>query len=357
MDTADFDYDLPPELIAQRPLAERSASRMMVVDRRNGQIEHRRFTDFPGYAEPGDVLVLNDTRVIPARLLGQREETGGRVELLLLEELPAGNGGDAESAPLWTAMVRASRPARVGHRLRLAGGRVSARIAQVQSGGRVAVELHSDGPLPDVLAEAGLAPVPPYIRRTGEEDELARLDAERYQTVYAREPGAVAAPTAGLHFTPGILQQLADSGVGVAHVTLHVGPGTFRPVKADRVEEHEMESERYELGPSCAAAVNAARAAGGRTLAVGSTSVRTLETVAAERGRVEPARGRSSLFIHPPYEFSVVDRMLTNFHLPRSTLLMMVSALATRELILEAYRVAVAERYRFYSYGDCMLIV
>ncbi len=346
MKTSDFFFDLPPELIAQEPLAERSASRMLVLDRETGGIEHRHVTDLPGYLRAGDLLVVNDTRVVPARVFGRRHDTGGRVELLLLE-----TGGDA----VWESYYRASRPPRAGLLLELGEGAIRGEVLEVLPGGRVRVRLQADGPLLDVLEEHGVPPLPPYIKRSAGDPRTAR-DRLRYQTVYASRPGAVAAPTAGLHFTPELFARLEEQGVRRAVVTLHVGPGTFKPVSCDDVRDHVMEDERYELDAETAAAVDAARARGGRVVAVGSTTVRTLETVAREHGGVVADEGRSDLFIYPPFEFRVVDVMLTNFHLPRSTLIMMVCALAGRERVLAAYEEAVRMRYRFYSYGDCMLI-
>jgi S-adenosylmethionine:tRNA ribosyltransferase-isomerase len=350
MKTADFDYDLPPELIAQQPAPRRDASRLLVLHRTRGAWEHRRFGDLPGYLRPGDLLVLNNTRVIPARLHGHKEATGGQVELLLLEE---------EAPGRWDALLRAGgRRPRPGEPLVFAGGALRAELIEERELGRALVRLESSRPLLELLEEFGETPLPPYIRRT----EGGGPDAEdraRYQTVYARMPGAVAAPTAGLHFTPELFAALADRGVERAEITLHVGLGTFRPVTAEDVEAHRMEAERYAISPAAAAAVHAARARGGRVVAVGSTSVRALESAAAssDTGELSPGEGRSALFIRPGYRFRAVDALLTNFHLPRSTLLMMVSAFAGTELVRSAYREAVRERYRFFSYGDAMLIL
>jgi len=292
---------------------------------------------------------MNDTRVFPARVFGERADTGGKVELLLVEEREDG---------AWDAFYRGSSRPAAGTRLTLAGGELAGAVQEVAAGGRVAVRLRGAVPLFDILERHGAPPVPPYIKRNATaEDPRVRLDRERYQTVYARATGAVAAPTAGLHFTPALLAALAARGIRRTTVTLHVGPGTFKPVKTERPEDHVMESERYIVPEAAAASIAAARESGGRILAVGSTTVRTLETVAAAHGRVVAAEGRSELFIRPPYRFRVVDALLTNFHLPRSTLLMMISAFAGRERVLAAYEEAVRERYRFYSYGDCMLIM
>jgi len=356
--TSDFDYELPQELIAQEPPAERGTSRMMVLHRADGRLEHRSVSDLPDYLRAEDLLVLNDTRVFPARLQGVWADTGGALELLLLEPLPvpAGASGAAELC-CWSCISGSGRRVRPGQIARFAEGRLEAEILERTGEGTCRALFRSEEPLMTILDRFGLTPVPPYIHRSGDARQ-ARLDRERYQTIYARETGAVAAPTAGLHFTDAIFAALDAKGVRRAAVTLHVGPGTFKPVKADTVEEHRMDPERYSVSQVTADAVAACRARGGRVVAVGSTSVRTLETVAsANGGQVIAASGASSIFIYPPYRFQAVDAMLTNFHLPQSTLIMMVSALVGRERILAAYREAVRERYRFFSYGDCMLIV
>lgn len=351
MRTSDFDYQLPPELIAQVPPPERGLSRMMVLHRDTGAVEHRHVGDVVEYLGPADLMVFNDTRVFAARAFGRWADTPGRVEVLFVE--PSGLRPGA-----WTALCRSSRPMKPGRTMLLADGEIRATVLD-KSGrdGHVDLALDYEGDFFDILDRTGVPPVPPYIRR-GPGDARVGLDRERYQTVYARERGAVAAPTAGLHFSEALLARIGAKGVERRFVTLHVGPGTFRPVKSETVEEHVMDSERYEIPPETAAAVAACRARGGRVFAVGSTSVRTLETSArAHGGAVVAEKSRSSIFIHPPYEFLAVDAMLTNFHLPCSTLLMMVSALAGRERVLAAYAEAIRERYRFYSYGDCMLIV
>jgi len=345
MRTALFDYELPPERIAQHPAERRDAARMMVIERATGQIEHRSVADLPRYLRPSDLLVLNDTHVIPARVIGRKVDTGGQVELLLLEDL-----GDNR----WDVLLRSSRRPKPGAPLQF--GTISAELVSDGEKGRAVIQFHGDGPLLPELEKIGMPPLPPYIARQHRAGIEEPADRDRYQTVYARAPGAVAAPTAGLHFTEALLQQLEQKGVQRAMVTLHVGIGTFRPVTAEELEDHEMESERYIVPAETAHLIQQTRAANGRVIAVGSTTVRTLETVAAEHGQVVKASGRSSLYIYPPYTFRAVDMMLTNFHLPQSTLLMMVCALGGYELMMEAYRVAVAERYRFYSYGDCMLI-
>lgn len=348
MDVADFDYNLPPELIAQQPLPERVASRMLVLDRCRGTWEHRHFSDLPTYLCPGDCLVVNDTRVLPARLWGQRA-TGGQVELLLLRP---------REEHVWEALARPAKRLRVGETLDFAG-KLQATVLEKKKEGLVQVRLDYQGELLEVLDETGLTPLPPYIRRPEQQRDSAqeRADRERYQTVYAQKPGAVAAPTAGLHFDEPSLQAVRERGVGVVPITLHVGLGTFRPVTVERVEEHRMHAEYYQVGEPAAETINRRRATGGRCVAVGTTVVRTLETLVDESGTVHAGAGGAELFIYPGYGFRAVDMLLTNFHLPRSTLLMMVSAFAGRELILSAYQEAIAERYRFYSYGDCMLIM
>ena len=356
--TADFDYPLPPDLLAQAPPPGRGTARRLVLDRARPGLEHRAIGDIGDYLRPGDLLVLNDTRVFPARVLGAWEDTGGAAELLLTDPLEPERAEGGAHVSRWRCLCRSGRRARAGHAIALAHGHLRAEVLATDGQGRADCRLSADAPLMDVLAEHGLTPVPPYIRRDPDDPAAARLDRERYQTVYAREVGAVAAPTAGLHFTEALLAALKAKGVRRATVTLHVGPGTFRPVKAERVEDHRMDAERFHVPAATAALVAKTRAEGGRVVAVGSTSVRTLETVAqANDGRIVPCSGSSDIFIHPPYRFRAVDAMLTNFHLPQSTLIMMVAALAGRERILEAYREAVRLRYRFFSYGDCMLIL
>jgi S-adenosylmethionine:tRNA ribosyltransferase-isomerase len=344
--TSDFDYDLPPDLIAQEPAELRDGSRMLVVDRAGGELSDRSFGEFAGFLRAGDLLVLNDTRVFPARLRGERAATGGRVEVLFLRPI----AGDT-----WLALTRCGGKLRAGERLVLAGRRLSVRLVERRGGEGDLLHLPAGTDLRAFLEEHGEVPLPPYIRREG--SGRASLDRERYQTVYAERNGAVAAPTAGLHFTPEVLAGLAGAGVSLTRLTLHVGPGTFRPVKTPETADHHMDAEWYRLGPDAAGEINRARAAGGRVIAVGTTAVRALETLAAGEGRVRPGEGWTELFIAPPYEFRAVDALLTNFHLPRSTLLMLVSAFAGRELVLRAYRHAVERRYRFYSYGDCCLFL
>ena len=356
LSVSDFDYALPQELIAQEPLPRRSDSRMLVLDRSraDGAFLHRHACDLPGFLRPGDLLVLNDTRVFAARAFGTWADTPGRVEILLVEPDP-----DGEPDPLrWLALCRSSRPMQAGRAMVLADGHLRATVLGPRDAeGRVRLRLEPDGDLFDVMDAHGVPPVPPYIHRAPG-DERVLLDRERYQTVYAHDRGAVAAPTAGLHLTPELLASLAANGIPHAFVTLHVGPGTFKPVQCERIEDHVMDAERYRVPEETARAIRETRARGGRVVCVGSTSVRTLETVAAAHGgEVVAELGRSRLFIRPPYRFLATDAMLTNFHLPKSTLLMMVSALAGRERVMAAYAEAIRERYRFYSYGDCMLIL
>lgn len=342
----DFDYDLPRELIAQRPLARRDESRLLVLRRESGAIEHHCFRDIAELLAPGDLLVLNDTRVIPARLIGRRP-TGGRIEVLLI----------APEGDMWRALLRGLARIKVGEKLSLEGGALACTLAARLPDGQVhvAFDLGRD----DVMAaleRVGRAPLPPYIRRPPRDDPDAAADRERYQTVYAARPGAVAAPTAGLHFTPEVFAALDARGVRRTTLTLHVGLGTFRPVTAERTEDHVMHAEWFELPEAAAQAVVEARAAGRRVVAVGTTSARVLETL-ARQPKWGAASGWTDLFITPGFEFRVTDALLTNFHLPRSTLLMLVAAFAGRERVLAAYEEAKRLRYRFYSYGDAMLIL
>ncbi len=343
MDVALFDYELPPELIAQQPADRRPNSRMLLLPRAEGAPCDGIFAHLPEHLRRGDCLVLNDTRVIPARLIGRRP-TGGQAEVLLLRELEPGR---------WRALVRPGARMRPGAGAVFGDGELTVEIEQMGAGGERTIRLRHEGALEAVLDRLGRMPLPPYIRRPQPEE----ADRERYQTVYARRAGAAAAPTAGLHFDEAMLARVQDKGVEVVFVTLHVGLGTFQPVSVERVEEHEMHEEWCEIGPEVAAAIGRCRAVGGRVIAVGTTSVRTLESRAVDGGTVVPGAGMTKLFITPGYQFRVVDGLLTNFHLPRSTLLMMVSAFAGRERVLAAYAHAAAHGYRFYSYGDCMLIV
>lgn len=343
MDVSDFDFELPPEAIAQRP-APRGTSRLMTLDRSTGAIGHRSVADLPALLRPGDLLVVNDTRVVPARLFGTDAE-GRRTEFLLVEK--------TEDAATWDCLARPGRRAKPGRTFDFGAG-LSGTVSRKGESGHYRV-VFSGTPLAEALPQVGTTPLPPYIHREG--GVADGRDAEDYQTVYAREPGAIAAPTAGLHLTPGLLDALRSGGVEVASVTLHVGIGTFKPVKADRVEEHRMDPERGVVPDATAEAVARAKGEGRRVVAVGTTSVRTLEASArGHGGRVAPGPFETRLFLVPGAEFLVVDALLTNFHLPRSTLLMLVSAFAGREKVLAAYREAVASGYRFFSYGDAMLV-
>ena len=344
MELAQFDYDLPPSAIAQEPATPRDASRLLVLDRARGGWEDRVFADLPELLRAGDCLVVNESRVIPARLFGARADDGRPVELLLVREIAPGR---------WEALARPARRCVTGTRIALGGGVAHALIVGEGTAGARVVTFESPWPVRGLLERHGLPPLPPYITR---HSAPLREDRERYQTVYARAEGSVAAPTAGLHFTPALLDRIRARGVEVHALTLHVGPGTFRPVKTDTVEAHRMEGETVDIPASTATAVSRARAAGRRVVAVGTTTTRALEWATSAAGAVAPGPGCADLFIHPPYTFRAVDALLTNFHLPRSTLLMLVSALAGRDLVLAAYRHAVKAGYRFYSYGDAMLV-
>jgi S-adenosylmethionine:tRNA ribosyltransferase-isomerase len=348
---SDFDYELPEELIAQRPAAERDRSRMLVVERAAGSWRDRHFYDLPSELTAKDVLVLNNTRVFPARLVGRREPSGGRVEIFLIAEA---NG------LTWEALARPARRLSPGQRVTFGDGRLRCEIVAARADGRRTVRFECDGDFRSLIEEFGRMPLPPYIRRAQLEEGGGGADAardrERYQTVYAGRSGAVAAPTAGLHFTPRVLEEVRARGVTVVELTLHVGYGTFAPVRVEDLSLHAVEPERYEISREAAQILNDARARGRRVVATGTTTVRALEAAADERGAVRAGAGLAGLTITPGYRFRTVGAMLTNFHLPRSSLLVLVSAFAGRELTLAAYRHAVKEQYRFYSYGDCMLI-
>lgn len=348
MNLADFDFELPPERIAQEPVTPRDASRLLVLDRDDGRVTHRFFRDLPDELREGDLLVLNDTRVLPARLIGSKP-SGGRVEILLVEAV----GGPPE-APLWRCLLGASKKPAPGARLSFPGALEAEIVAREEPTWIVRLSHPSRDPIGAVVA-VGSMPLPPYIRRDAA-DPRTPADRERYQTVFARRLGAVAAPTAGLHFTPELLSRVRALGVDVAWVTLHVGLGTFLPVRAERIEDHRMHEEAYDVPEGTAHAISRARSRGGRVVAVGTTVVRTLETAAGEDGVVREGAGRSALFVTPGYAFRAVDAMVTNFHLPRSTLLMLVAAFAGRERVLSAYAQAVGAGYRFYSYGDAMFV-
>ncbi len=339
MKKSDFYFDLPEELIAQTPLARRDASRLLLLDKETGEIEHRRFYELPGFLREGDCLVLNDSRVLPARLLGCRS-SGGGVELVLLRDLGEGR---------WECLSRPGRKTKPGTELSFGEGELTATVLEVAEGGNRIVQFHYDGIFLEILERLGRMPLPPYIKA-----ELQ--DAERYQTVYSREPGSAAAPTAGLHFTDELLETIAAKGVKLCYVTLHVGLGTFRPVKEDEIEDHAMHSEFCMIPEETARIVSDTKRGGGRVVAVGTTSCRTLESFAREDGTLPAASGWTDIFIYPGYSFKCVDALVTNFHLPESTLIMLVSALAGRERVLNAYQTAVEERYRFFSFGDAMFI-
>lgn len=354
MRLSDFDYELPPERIAQQPASRRDASRLLVLEGIRSPVRHERFRVFPSLLRADDLLVLNDTRVIPARLRGTKE-TGGRCEILLDKPMGPAVLENGRVCQRWACLLNASRPLRAGARIRLPGGGEAIRDGQ-QGHGQPVVSLRLPEQIEAYLERYGEPPLPAYIRRIAGTDPRFEQDRERYQTVYARDPGAVAAPTAGLHFTPQILQSIRDKGVEVVTVTLHVGPGTFLPVRTEDPDRHVMHAERYRIEPAAAETIERARRAGRRIVAVGTTVVRTLES-ALEGDRVVAGEGETDLFIRPGFSFKVVDALLTNFHLPRSTLLMLVCALAGTRRVLAAYRQAVEAGYRFYSYGDAMFLV
>lgn len=340
MKTSDFYFELPEELIAQDPLEDRSSSRLMVVDKKTGEVTHRIFRDIVEYLHPGDCLVINDTKVIPARLIGVREDTGAKIELLLLKR---------KENDVWETLVKPGKKCRKGAKLVFGSGELHAEIIDVLEDGNRLVQFAYEGIFEEVLDRLGQMPLPPYITHK-------LKDKNRYQTVYAKYEGSAAAPTAGLHFTQELLKEIEEMGVKIARVTLHVGLGTFRPVKVENVLEHHMHSEYYHVSKEAADLINATRQAGGRIISVGTTSTRTLESVADEDGVIHPGSGNTEIFIYPGYQFKAIDCLITNFHLPESTLLMLVSALAGKEHILAAYEEAVRERYRFFSFGDAMFI-
>ena len=340
MKVSDFKYDLPEELIAQTPIKQRDHSRLMVLNRNKQTIEHKIFKDIIDYLEPGDVLVRNNTKVLPARLYGKKE-TGANVEFLLLNNIE----GD-----IWECIVRPGNKLHVGTKVVFGEGILKANILEVMPGGTRKVQFEYQGIFNEILDQIGLMPLPPYIH-----EELKEKD--RYQTVYAKYEGSAAAPTAGLHFTPELLEEIQKKGIAIANVTLHVGIGTFRPVKEETVENHEMHSEHFYIKQEDADKINQAKQNGKRVIAVGTTSCRVLETIADEKGMVKQTEGDTQIFIYPGYRFKCLDALITNFHLPESTLLMLVSALAGREYIMKAYQQAVKEKYRFFSFGDAMLIM
>mgnify|MGYP002622083377 CR=1 FL=1 len=369
---SEFDYELPEELIAQMPADKRENSRMLVLNRKNNSIEHKHFYDILDYLGENDLLVLNDTKVIPARLFGTKE-TGGKIEIFLLEARTANprssrkrgefqleasskvrNSG--EGVGLWSVLIKPSKKVKPDTIITISEDLKAVPIKRLEDDGEWLVELQYNGDLFEILHKVGNIPLPPYIERKIQTEEQRKFDEERYQTVYAKDEGSVAAPTAGLHFSKDILKKLHDKGVEIAYVTLNVGLGTFRPVKCENILEHKMHSETFEISQDAAEKINRAKEQGKNIVAVGTTSVRTLETAYQKYGKICACKDHSELFIYPPYDFKVVDKLITNFHLPKSTLLMLVSALAGKDFIFKAYMDAVEKKYRFFSYGDCMFI-
>ncbi|MBU3126393.1 tRNA preQ1(34) S-adenosylmethionine ribosyltransferase-isomerase QueA [Clostridium tagluense] len=340
MKVKDFNFDLPQELIAQHPLQKRDESRLMVINKTSSEIQQKKFKDIIDYLNSGDCLVLNDTRVLPARLLGVKEGTGGKMEFLLLKRIDINH---------WETLVKPGKKAKIGTRFIFGNGELKAEVISISEGGSRIVEFEFEGIFEEVLDKLGEMPLPPYITEKLE-------DKERYQTVFSKQIGSAAAPTAGLHFTEDLLSKIKAKGVKIAFVTLHIGLGTFRPVKAEKVEEHEMHSEYYVLNKQTADVINETKEKGGRIIAVGTTSNRTLESIANENGRVEEKSGWTDIFIYPGYKFKIVDALITNFHLPESTLIMLVSAFAGQNLVMGAYDMAVKEKYRFFSFGDAMFL-
>ena len=340
MKLSDFNYDLPKELIAQDPLSNRESSRLMLLNKETGEIEHKIFSDIIDYLNPGDCLVINDTKVIPARLIGTKIGTDAHIEVLLLKR---------RENDIWEVLVKPGKKARPGCKISFGDGLLTGEIIDVVEEGNRLIKFTYDGIFEEILDRLGEMPLPPYITHKLQ-------DKNRYQTVYAKHEGSAAAPTAGLHFTEGLLKRIEDKGIQIVRVTLHVGLGTFRPVKEDNILDHHMHSEFYVIDEKAAETINETKKNGGRIIAVGTTSTRTLETVADENGMLRACSGWTDIFIYPGYKFKAIDGLITNFHLPESTLLMLVSALYSREKILEAYKVAVEERYRFFSFGDAMMI-
>lgn len=342
MKIEDFDFDLPEHLIAQTPLENRTASKMLVLNRKDESLEHRHFSDLLDYLKPGDCLVLNNTKVLPARLYGVKADTGAKIELLLLHQQEADN---------WEVLIKPAKKVKVGTQINFGDGKLVATCTErLDHGGRI-VRFDYEGIFLEVLTELGEMPLPPYIK-----EQLA--DQDRYQTVYAEAEGSAAAPTAGLHFTKELLEKITAKGIEIAFITLHVGLGTFRPVSVESIEDHDMHSEYYHLSATEAAKINQAKKNHGRIIAVGTTSTRSLEAIASEHnGEIVAASGWTSIFIYPPYQFKAIDGMITNFHLPKSTLIMLISALAGREFVMKAYQTAIEREYRFFSFGDAMLIL
>ena len=341
MKTSDFFYELPEELIAQDPLEDRTASRLLVLDRKTDKLEHKVFSDVIDYLNPGDCLVINNTRVIPARLIGEKEGTGGKVEILLLKR---------RENDIWESLVKPGKKLRLGARVTFGDGRLKAEILEIAEEGNRLVKFYYEGIFEEILDSLGEMPLPPYITHKLE-------DKEMYQTVYAKFDGSAAAPTAGLHFTTELLEKIKHKGVRIASITLHVGLGTFRPVKVEDVNNHHMHTEWYEVNKEAADIINETKNNGGRVICVGTTSCRTIESVADENGLMSAKTGETDIFIYPGYKFKVMDGLITNFHLPESTLVMLVSAFAGKERVLSAYETAVKERYRFFSFGDAMILV
>lgn len=341
MKTSDFYYDLPEELIAQDPLENRSDSRLMVLDKETGAVSHHVFREIVDYLNPGDCLVINDTKVIPARLIGEREGTGAKIEVLLLKR---------KTGDVWETLVKPGRKAKPGTRIQFGGGLLVGEVMDIVDEGNRLIRFEFEGIFEEILDQLGQMPLPPYITHQ-------LKDKDRYNTVYATHSGSAAAPTAGLHFTPELLKTIEEKGIDIARVTLHVGLGTFRPVKVDDVENHHMHSEFYMIDEEAAEKINRAKENGKRVICVGTTSCRTIESAADENGRLKPCSGWTEIFIYPGYQFKILDCLITNFHLPESTLIMLVSALAGREHVLAAYEEAVRERYRFFSFGDAMIIL
>ena len=340
MTTKDFYYDLPQELIAQTPLKDRTASKLLVMDKESGEVEHKHFRDILDYLRKGDCLVMNNTRVIPARLYGAKERSGGKIEFLLLKRI------DLDT---WEVILKPGKKAKPGSRFEFGNGLLRAEVIEIIEDGKRIVKFEYDGVWEEILDKLGEMPLPPYIKEKLE-------DKERYQTVYSKIEGSAAAPTAGLHFTEELIQKIREKGVEIVYLTLHVGLGTFRPVSVENVEEHIMHTEHYEVSAEAAEKINSVRENGGRIIAVGTTSVRTLETVADNDGKLKAQTGDTNIFIYPGYKFKIVDSLITNFHLPESTLLMLISAFAGKENIFNAYKIAVEEKYRFFSFGDAMFI-
>ncbi len=344
---SDFDYALPEELIAQLPADKRENSKMMVLERSSHKIQHKHFYDIVDLIDENSILVLNNTKVMPARLYGMKEETGAKIEVFLLKQL---------EGKTWETLIKPSKRVKEGTIIKISDELSAKAIEKTEEDGGWIVEMIYEGNILEVLHRNGNIPLPPYIERKLANEDIKKLDFERYQTVYAKDEGSVAAPTAGLHFTKEILQKLQDKGVEIAYVTLNVGLGTFRPVKCENILEHKMHSETFEISEETARKINEAKAKGKKLVAVGTTTVRTLETTYQKYGCIKACHDHSELFIYPPYEFKVIDELITNFHLPKSTLLMLVSALAGKNFIFKAYNEAIENNYRFFSYGDCMFI-